>query len=334
MNAKLQSPVAIQRISLEDAAPLSTPLIIYLEPSGYCNLKCEFCPHSFSGGGILKDIMEFSLVRKLVDDIKEFDQKLAMVRICGDGEPLLNPKITDIIKYLYESKIANKIELVTNGILMTNEISDEIAKYCNRIIISIEGLDEDSYVKFTGRSIQVEKLRQQIAYLYRKRECIVHVKIHDKALSNVENGRELFFKMFSQICDEIDIENLIDMWPEFESSLDLKDRKEFRYSVNENKVKNNKVVCPQIFKSLQIYANGDITPCCVDWKRINNLGNINEISIKKIWKDQLEALQIKHLRGERFSFAPCKSCILNDYCEVDDIDKNRYEILQKIRKGN
>ena len=33
-----------ERTRLETVIPLSTPFILYVDPSSACNLKCNFCP--------------------------------------------------------------------------------------------------------------------------------------------------------------------------------------------------------------------------------------------------------------------------------------------------
>ena len=33
-----------QRVPLEQVVPLSTPYIVYIDPSGACNFKCNYCP--------------------------------------------------------------------------------------------------------------------------------------------------------------------------------------------------------------------------------------------------------------------------------------------------
>jgi len=37
------------RLKLEENLPLDSPLVVYVEPSSFCNLECKFCPqHSIA----------------------------------------------------------------------------------------------------------------------------------------------------------------------------------------------------------------------------------------------------------------------------------------------
>ncbi len=42
MKAKLIPTVNPERVALQERIPLATPLVIYVEPSGYCNLKVDW----------------------------------------------------------------------------------------------------------------------------------------------------------------------------------------------------------------------------------------------------------------------------------------------------
>ena len=58
------------------------------------------------------------------------------------------------------------------------------------------------------------------------------------------------------------------------------------------------IACPQIFKSLQVNANGVVIPCCIDWSLKNNLGNIDNQSLIDIWNGKiLRDLRLKLLKG-------------------------------------
>ena len=92
-------------------------------------------------------------------------------------------------------------------------------------------------------------------------------------------------------------------------------------------------ICAQIFKGIQVQADGEVVPCCVDWERVNVLGNINKNSLFEIWNgERLRKLWIKHLNGNKGKLEPCKDCTMNDYCEVDNIDLHAEECIQRLRR--
>jgi len=79
-----------------------------------------------------------------------------------------------------------------------------------------------------------------------------------------------------------------------------------------------------------VNANGDVVPCCVDFKRVNNLGNVFLENLVDIWRGKkLEEIRKIHLMGEGGSISPCNGCSYYQ-SDVDNIDARKDEILERI----
>jgi radical SAM protein with 4Fe4S-binding SPASM domain len=315
------------RIVLEDAIPLSGPLVVYVEPSSYCNLECRFCPQHTGKGEFPKHNMSVQAFQKTLDDIAKFANKPSLMRFCGIGDPLFNKNISDLVYMASLANVVDRTELITNGLLLNDKLIQKFANHLGRIVISIEGLNEADYFNFALRKVDFSAFIGNITkfYQYADRTCTIHIKIHNQAVLT-EERKKLFFDTFGPICDEIYIENLVDLWPERSSNLGLNAGHRFEST----KAKESKV-CPQIFKSLQVNADGRVLPCCVDWKSINVVGNIEENSLQEIWSGKpLRDLQRKHLLGLRRTFSPCKGCNHNEYSEKDHLDSYADVITKRI----
>ena len=318
------------KLDLKKNIPLKTPYVVYLEPSGYCNFKCKFC-HQYENPEKMKELaslMSFNTIKKLVSDLQNFDSKIRLIRICGQGEPLINKRLGTYVKYLHESNVAEKIELITNGSLLKGKIVDFIAKHVTRVAISIEALDGDGYHDLVGSEVKFDEIVNNVKEMYTNRDkCIVHVKIPSISVKS-EKEKKKFFDTFKNISDEMNIEHIVPLWPKLNISEALTPllNKKSRWDKNYNERK----VCVQIFKGLQVCANGDVVPCCVDWERINLLGNINNTSFDELWiGQQLKDLQNQHLCGNKDKISPCSDCTMNDYSEPDNLDSlmNKMEII-------
>ena len=143
------------------------------------------------------------------------------------------------------------------------------------------------------------------------------MKIHNHSASTKEK-QKFFFDTFRPIADKVYVENLVSMWPEVDpaaSNMGLDNGYRFGGDITERNV------CAQIFKSMLINANGEVVPCCVDFKRINKIGNVQINSVKNIWNsDPLNELRYKHLTGNKCNLSPCKDCTMNDVGDPDNID--------------
>jgi radical SAM protein with 4Fe4S-binding SPASM domain len=325
MKAKTTPTVQQERLVLHEHIPLATPLVIYIEPSGYCNLKCMFCPHGIDGKTLKKDIMSIGLFKKLIDDLSAFPSTVKLLRICGNGDPLMNRNIVEMLRYAREPKTTDRMELVTNGILLTSDLIKNLPRFLDRIIISVEGLSCDDYQRTCSTKIDYHRLLDNLHDLYaHKGECVIHIKTFEGTVLS-ESRRTSFFDTFSEHCDEIYVEQLVPMWPQLDTTCFPN---EFRWGGD--LIKHH--ICAQIFKGVQVQADGEVVPCCVDWKRVNILGNIYESSLCEIWNgDALRRLQVEHLIGNKIGTEPCKDCTMNDYCEVDNIDSYAEECRQRLR---
>ena len=100
--------------------------------------------------------MSFDLFKKMIDDLEKFPEKPKLMRFCGLGDSLFNKKFLDMVKYAKQANVVEKLELVSNGVLLNDKLIAELPLYLDRIIISLEGLSEEEYVKFTNRKIYFE----------------------------------------------------------------------------------------------------------------------------------------------------------------------------------
>ena len=72
----------------------------------------------------------------------------------------------------------NGIELVSNGVLLNDKLIAELPLYLDRIIISLEGLSEEDYVKFTNKKINFDEFVEKLGKLHAvESECVRHIKI-------------------------------------------------------------------------------------------------------------------------------------------------------------
>ncbi len=326
MKAKLQSQVQNERLVLEKAIPLATPLVVYLEPSGYCNLKCEFCPHGLAGSALKKDIMSLELFKKLMDDLAGFPEKVKLLRVCGNGDPLMNKALLPMLEYANERQVVQRVELLTNGVLLTPDLAGNLPRFLDRIVFSIEGLSSEEYQRICSTKIDFQKLLDNLDLWHASRDsCVVHIKIHHKAIPTADEEKQ-FLTLFGDRCDQIFIEKLVPMWPQLDSASFSNEFRWGDWSVIRRQV------CAQIFKGVQVQADGEVVPCCVDWKRVNMLGNIGNEPLRDIWNgSKLRKLQMEHLSGNKGDLEPCKDCTMNDYCEVDNIDQHAQECIERLK---
>lgn len=331
----LDKPMRIDlknRTKLETVIPLLTPFIINVDPADSCNFQCGFCPTG--DRKLMKDIgrpfktMDFNLFKKIVDDIKEFESPIKVLRLYKDGEPLLNPNFAKMVEYAKKSGNILKVDTTTNASLLSPERSLKIIESgLDKINISVEGVNEIQYKKFSKYKIDFEKFVENIKYFYEnKKQCEVVIKINGDTLTSEE--KRFFLDTFKDISDGVYIEHIMSCWPEFELRDGLKVNDE--QGIYGQKIKEVDV-CPYVFYSFSINSDGKASLCFLDWSRKLLIGDVNNESVKEIWLgSQIKSYQKMFLEGKRKQHSVCKDCGQMSHGMPDNIDKFSSELLKKI----
>ena len=120
------------------------PVVLAINITYKCNYACIMCQKS----SVLKNVytdsakdMKFDELEKL---LRENAKYISLVRLSG-GEPLHYRDISKLIDVLDQLKM--KYALLTNGSLLTPEISKKLILNCIEISISIDSADKQIYSK-------------------------------------------------------------------------------------------------------------------------------------------------------------------------------------------
>jgi len=306
------------RIALAEALPLQSPLTLDLYPANACNFKCVYCAHSLSQDekyaayGLDKSMMSIETMAAIVEQSKQFSKPYKLLSFMGHGEPLLNRDLPQMIAMASEAEIAGRIEIVTNGSMLTHELSDElIASGLSNLRISLNGLDSDTYFKTCGVSIDFDRFLERITYFYHKKKSHMglFVKIIDSSLNPSDEQR--FYSMFDGICDRMSVEGVQPVYHIIPLHVNVDtDLKRGRYGHTHPPRK----VCHIAFFSVTVWPNGDVQPCYSPYGPCL-MGNVHTSSLHEMWRgDTLRQFRIRHLLGEKNMLTGCVHC-----CAPDDV---------------
>lgn len=323
----------IARIPLSEVIPLRTPYKMNIDVANACNFKCKFCFHALDDlelnrVGFNSGIMNFELFTMIVDQIKEFPDRIKCIGLSGIGEPLLNKKLPDMIALVKESNIADKIVVTTNGSFLNEElIIDLVNSGLDEMIISVEALSEEKYFDVTGVHIDFERFIENIAFLNEhKRNCKIYIKIVDIAFDE-NDTEEKFHLMFDDKCDMAYVEQII---PQFDPIDYSKIKTEYDKTLYGKKLIRAEV-CPLVFYVMQITTSGNVSPCCVDYNESVVFGNVKNQSLINIWNNEtFNNFRLMQLKKQRFDNILCKSCSYTSYNarEEDIIDRDADKLIK------
>lgn len=322
-----------KRHNLAENLPLETPYVVQFFPIYACNFTCKYCHHSIpkTDRKFVTDwpVMEYQLYEKCINELAEFPDKVKTLRFVGMGEPLLHKDIIRMVQTAKEKQVANNVEIITNGSLLTHEMSDGlIAAGLDRLVISLQGTTGKKYQDVCGINLDFEEFVGNIRYFYEhKKNTQMYLKIVDIALAD-EEDRKRYFHIFGNICDTIGIENTVPIFPDvaFNERLEEAQGTRTQFGLPVKHVK----VCPQAFYTMQINPDGKIVGCyAVYYPRI--LDDCNQKSLIDIWNGEgYKLFRRQMLEGRDNVCEFCKECRINDYRIFPEDDISDYaEVLKK-----
>ena len=321
------------RTQLHQQLPLKTPFSIHMFVSYFCNFSCKYCLQALSDEALqaksfYKQFMDFELYKKAVDDMVEFDEKVKALIFAGHGEPLLHKDIARMVAYAKEKQVAQRVEIVTNGSLLTNSLADDLIEAgLDRLRISVQGVNAASYEETMGRQFDFSKFIERLTYFYQKKtHTEVYCKIIDVAMKS-RGEEEQFRKIFTPISDEIAIEYEIPFVKEVDNSSFKED---FSCNKQGDKVSGAKV-CSMPFYMMVVTPNGDVVPCCsTDIPLV--YGNIKEKTLPEIWKSpMIKGFCRVQLLGNREKHPVCSVCSVPQFGlqSGDYLDEYAEDLLDK-----
>lgn len=333
---------------LKECLPLAVPLCVSIEPTNLCNFKCVMC---FHGNNELADEakplknMDDKVFKKVLEDLESWTcsagEKIKLLKLYSLGEPLLNPRLCDMVKAVKDRKIAEQIEITTNGSLLTKEISEKLVEYGLDIIrISVYGIEEERNRYITKSDFTPSDIREKVRFLHECREKagVRTPKIYAKMLNENEETNNKFIQMYEDITDVVGIDEVFNVDvgegnDVFENYYGSESERKHQDSLQSN-IFNERRSCRYPFTHLTIRNDGTVIVCCSDWLKELRVGNVTEHTLKDMWESKtLYDMRVKMLRTKGSCFRACRACEIpyRDLPEdsIDGIDADRFSYKNK-----
>ena len=120
------------------------PLSISYEPTTSCNLRCPECPSGLRQFTRPTGMLEFNRYKQAVD---EFGSSLMYLLFYFQGEPYLNTRFLDMVKYASERNIYTATS--TNAHYLKDDVAKKtVESGLDRLIISIDGTTQETYQSY------------------------------------------------------------------------------------------------------------------------------------------------------------------------------------------
>jgi MoaA/NifB/PqqE/SkfB family radical SAM enzyme len=262
------------------------PRTVQIETTNACNARCIICPYTYMQRPVAT--MVDGLYAKLIDECARHN--CPDVHLHNFGEPLLDPKLPERIRYAKEKGL-KRVKLFSNGALLGPQKASEI---CNA------GLDEIK-ISFDGTTkAEFEKIRFPLKF--------------DRVVSNISelirirNRKKSPLKVIITCCatsDQSDTVSLLKRVGADEFSFGKMHNWSDGSTESDHRTPVRKP-CTRIWRTFTVLSSGEATLCCLDYDGREILGDTNLQSIAEIWRSR----RYRNLR--RLHTAACQDRI--DIC--------------------
>lgn len=284
-----------------NSRPWTYPDRMYLESTNACNLRCIMCPTGLGLAKRTRGFIDYDLFRQVVD---EMAPHVSATTLHIWGEPLLHPRIVDMIAYCRERGL--HAEISTNATLLTPEISKEIlAAGLGTIYLCLDGTRPETYEKIR-RSADFLETEANIRKFIELRRAGGYqqpeVKIQIIEIQPTVDEIEEFKRTWSMPgVDRVNVKAFDSWGDQVEGISELRLEKELSLP--------SRFHCPNLWYHVHVYWDGTLVSCDRDFDARYPLGNVAE-GVMKAWRGpQMAELRRKHLRDDLEDVPSCSKCV-------------------------
>jgi MoaA/NifB/PqqE/SkfB family radical SAM enzyme len=278
------------------------PLVLNVEPSNACNLRCTVCPRRETVRRHGTHYLSLSAFKSIADQASE-NGPLIMLNLHKDGEPLMHRQLPEMVAYAKGKSVARTIHLNTNGTLLHMPIAERLLDAgIDDITISVDAALTETYFRIK-QDHDLDGLNRNIeAFMSLRDRMNVHTFVRVKIMEfDWVSAEEIaaFHRRWEGVADQVQVTGAHD-WSGAIADLAITDE-----------ISDVRYPCALLWYTLAINSNGKVSICNVDWDYSGVVGDINKASIHEIWNGwPLRRIRRAHLQQQWDVVPVCESCVL------------------------
>lgn len=294
------------------------PFSIAIEPTTACNLRCPECPSGLRSFTRETGNLKEDFFRQVID---EMGKDLLNLTFYFQGEPYINPKFLEMVKYAHDRGI---FTMTSTNAHFLNEANARktIESGLDRLIISIDGTTQETYSAYRkeGKLENVLQGAQNIIRLKKEMKSrtpevifqFLVVKPNEHQIPEVhrlakELGADAVRLKTAQIYDYKNGNELI---PDNNRYSRYAKQADGTYRIK-NQLLNH---CWKLWHSCVITWDGLVVPCCFDKDATYRLGDLKNTSFREVWRGKsYQNFRYRLLQG-RDKIDICTNC--TEGCKV------------------
>jgi pyruvate-formate lyase-activating enzyme len=279
------------------------PLHLDIDPTNRCNLSCPMCPrtHYIREGRREwapkgpRD-MDMALYRLLIEEGRA--KGLRSVKLNFLGEPLLYPHITDMVAIASQAGLW--VMMNTNAVALGPDLSRKLLESgLTDIFFSFDSPYPEEYERIRLGASYSRTLENIRSFMAIKEElgCSGVQTRASLVLPEAEEGREDLKRDYIKLFRDLKV-------AEIGFGLPTVMGRDYAPLNPEGAF-----ACPDLFRRLFVFSDGQCGPCCGDWERRLIVGQAGSSPISAIWGGEAcRELRKAHLSGAYRDIPACRGC--------------------------
>lgn len=266
-------------------------IMVTIEPSNICNLKCVMCP--YKNMKRKKEVMPMHLFKKIVDEAKEIGCK--EIHLTQYNEPFSDKLLFDRLKYIREKGL--KSSFYSNATLIDKEKIKKILENPPDLIrFSVDGVKKETFEKIRVGA-NYERVTDNIQELIKERDRINQkLPVIEVFFTLMDENRSEALEFLNKWENQCDFASL---YP-----ADSRESKNF-VGINYQKFKSYPCFNP---KKVIVLSNGKVTLCCVDIDGQVILGDVKKNSLKEILNSKIYKEIYESQLSRKNKISMCQNC--------------------------
>ncbi len=289
------------------------PTFVSIEPANFCQLHCPECPvgrrnKEREPNKSLLSIEHFKLI------LEQVQNSVHTMQFYFQGEPLLNKDLPKMIKMAHEAGIYTIVS--TNALVLTSLLAEQLIRAgLDRIIVSIDGLSEDSYGKYRSGG-KLHKALEGLVTLRQVKDNLggsTHIELQVLRLRSNEHEWGTFADRYKKMgADSLTFKTAQLYDYKHGNPLMPSDNRYSRYKLGKDGLYHPKRKagrsCHRLWTGCVITVKGDVLPCCYDKTSAFVFGNIYQENLTTIYHSEKANRFRKVILGKRSKPAICSNC--------------------------
>jgi len=310
------------------------PWSLFIDPINTCVLHCPLCGTGQGFKAREHRVLPYETFVKYLEPLAPY---LYYVKLYNYGEPFLNPRLHDMVRFCSERKIITQVNSNLN-VLTREQAEAVILAGLDRLVVSFDGITQEAYTSYR-RGGDLAKVKEHLALFSetKKRLNCSNPKIVLQYLLTKHNEQEYGrIKAYAESIGAEFFPQPITLDPANKEQIEawLPKNEAYTHYDRAKGIKKKEQpdrFCGFLWNDPVINVDGGLSPCCHLFYESTDFGSLEKESFGKIWNNEkfIAARRIFKDKNIAQKELVCSRCV-----DVRAFEDMNFDLINENRTNN